>query len=210
MAINRITAINVLKGLLIREAWKVTWKLTLQARIHVLAVDVTRSSNRLNYFRKHSKRIHLGESNRGFVINVKNNFGSLMSWENTRRKSTLLPKEIEERIYVCGVCDKQYTKERSYYYHCKTHTGEKPYKCSECSSCFVRVGILKAHMMRHTGEKPFACNQCSKAFKFSTLLKKHLAGHSQTGKDETVQARTFTCDQCNRKYKSSTDLVMSH
>ena len=62
---------------------------------------------------------------------------------------------IEEKPFLCCVCNKGFTLRTSLSRHMRIHEGEKPHECTFCSKRFLYGNGLKRHLRIHTGEKPY-------------------------------------------------------
>lgn len=51
----------------------------------------------------------------------------------------------QERMYVCGDCDKAFAHSCDLVKHRRIHTGERPYLCPACGKTFIRSTHLKSH-----------------------------------------------------------------
>ncbi|KAH3859092.1 hypothetical protein DPMN_101740 [Dreissena polymorpha] len=104
--------------------------------------------------------------------------------------------------YVCPQegCAKTFTYRSHYQYHLKTHTGLRGYQCEVCGSAFSASHHLAAHMGTHTGDRPFICSQCDKAFNTLSQLNNHERTH--TGK------KPYKCDVpgCDKSFAESSSL----
>jgi len=51
--------------------------------------------------------------------------------------------------FVCGVCEKRYTRVDHLARHHRSHTREKPFRCETCGKNFARLDLLKRHATNH-------------------------------------------------------------
>lgn len=69
--------------------------------------------------------------------------------QNCYINSDLLKKHEryhQERMYICGDCDKAFAHSCDLVKHRRIHTGERPYLCPACGKTFIRSTHLKSHM----------------------------------------------------------------
>lgn len=107
-----------------------------------------------------------------------------------------LPKE---RVFICQVCSKQFSKNCHLNRHLSTHTNEKKFTCDICFKAFSRNDKLKRHRLTHTKEKLFYCEVCSKGYCSNDLMR-HLRTHTNE--------KPFVCEVCTKGFSQSSDLKM--
>ena len=61
-------------------------------------------------------------------------------------------KTLEERQFVCNLCQRRFLHRHHLIVHQRKHSGEKPYKCNACSKTFMAVFLLHKHLRKHTRE----------------------------------------------------------
>ena len=61
-------------------------------------------------------------------------------------------KTLEERQFVCNLCQRRFLHRHHLIVHQRKHSGEKPYKCNACSKSFMAVFLLHKHLRKHTRE----------------------------------------------------------
>ena len=108
---------------------------------------------------------------------------------------------LEEKLFLCKLCNKRFTQKANMTVHNLTHTGERPYSCSQCGKSFSRSQTLKMHQNIHTGEKPFKCTLCDKSFQRTSHLRRHHEAHAD-GRIKLQTGKQYPCNQC-RKYLSN-------
>ncbi|XP_034232845.1 zinc finger protein 91-like [Thrips palmi] len=104
----------------------------------------------------------------------------------------------EKRTFLCHICSKMFTAQKSLSSHLRTHTGEKPYMCHFCDKTFSQSGNLRTHIRTHTGEKPSKCTICDKKFNRSSALRYHLLSHQGEKPEE--------CTICSMKFRGKANL----
>lgn len=103
------------------------------------------------------------------------------------------PKNDEDAVYLCAVCNKSFSKKENLVRHMKSHENARRYHCDMCDSkfntgnffnnnihqranglnvfCFVCLAILlRRHKMLHVFIK---CGICSKEFQFRRQYRSH-------------------------------------
>ncbi|XP_046334079.2 zinc finger protein 225-like [Haliotis rufescens] len=85
-----------------------------------------------------------------------------------------------EKVAICEICDKLFTKLDYLKKHVKAmHTEQTGFKCQYCSKVCSLKNNLRIHLRTHTGEKPFRCEVCGKTFSQSSQVKSHLLTNHQ-------------------------------
>ena len=101
---------------------------------------------------------------------------------------------MEEKAYLCSVCESTFNVEEHLKNHIKTHNSEKPFECESCRKRFARVDYLKRHENRHESKRKYDCKICGKCFNHMSNLKIHEKIHAT---DETI----YKCKLCEASFK---------
>ncbi|XP_053149312.1 uncharacterized protein LOC128343907 [Hemicordylus capensis] len=86
---------------------------------------------------------------------------------------------VDERMYECLDCGKEFSRKFNLQRHQRIHAGEKPYYCLDCGKTFGCSWQLRVHRRIHTGEKPYKCTYCGKEFGRSSNLARHQLIHTR-------------------------------
>lgn len=125
-----------------------------------------------------------------------------------QRLSTGGKRTAHPALFVCSICDKALTAERSLKSHVRTmHTNERPNKCKECDETFhsrqkyfyhkqtchedprydcpdcgrhfPALWMMKRHNLLHTSHSDYVCPECGRRFREAVYLRYHLLRHGE-------------------------------
>lgn len=97
-------------------------------------------------------------------------------------------KSPNQKIFICSVCEKRFTKKYHVDRHMLIHTGERPHKCHDCGRCFNNKSNLMSHIqLVHKKLSPYQCDMCQETFKRKKKLLEHI-GEIHVSAGESAQA----------------------
>lgn len=62
-------------------------------------------------------------------------------------------KTLDERQFVCQICQRRFLHRHHLVVHQRKHSGEKPYMCNACGKSFMAVFLLHKHLRKHLREQ---------------------------------------------------------
>ena len=102
----------------------------------------------------------------------------------------------EPEIFLCNVCNTQFTKKTSLSKHMMTHKEKIPkFHCSQCDFKALFKSDLERHLVKHSVSKEIKCSECS----FVCKRKNELVRHNKlVHQDSPINA----CNFCEYKTKN--------
>ena len=122
---------------------------------------------------------------------------SQLSSKPVRKKFAFISEGMsEEKLHVCGECQKDFNK----LHKLKAHMSSHLFKCAKCEKMFFKQIYLRRHVEIHKGNV-FQCDQCD----FRTSMKIYLQRHSEIHKESV-----FHCPLCDFQTTRSIYLTRHH
>ena len=111
-----------------------------------------------------------------------------------------------EQVYRCDFCPMTFSRERHFYVHRCTHTGEKPaLPCSDCQQKFPNINELKQHKLAEHPGTVHQCHFCDKSFFKKTANIRHMMTHTQGPPPKP----SFQCHHCSAQFTTSAARTVS-
>lgn len=112
--------------------------------------------------------------------------------ETTYQLRTKQP--IEQRIYECYECRKQFQQVQQLRSHMHDHDrSRKPFECVTCNLRFMHLNSWFRHRSRHT-KNIHNCEYCAAEFNTLTALKRHI---QEVHKE---RMNSYRCEQCSEEF----------
>ena len=111
-------------------------------------------------------------------------------------------KHVEERKFVCQVCDKAFITKHHLKNHLICHDVKRDYKCRFCEATFKKNDVLKMHENVHTKERKFICDICGEHFLRRSSLRNHRLTHFPG-------LGRWKCRYCDHKFRTQS-VMMTH
>ncbi|XP_068195974.1 zinc finger protein Xfin-like [Antennarius striatus] len=111
---------------------------------------------------------------------------------NLRAKRLMSVWRMNQKLFICSVCNKGFLRLSQLEEHKATHQTYKPFRCLECGKSFTQKTRLKTHQSVHTGERPFSCKICGKMFSRQDNCLRHERFHSGL--------KPYSCGQCGKSF----------
>ncbi|XP_069969274.1 uncharacterized protein [Bactrocera oleae] len=120
---------------------------------------------------------------------------NISTLKDSHNLSEMEQKLIEQSIFFCYVCRRNFTSVKLY----DAHLSEHPAECFTCGKTFQRWKNFSLHLKRHLGWKEFGCNVCDKKFVVRSALVEHMRMH--TGHTP------LKCKVCGKYFKRYSNLT---
>lgn len=110
---------------------------------------------------------------------------------------------MNQGLYQCSECPKQFPTKRALQMHMNRHTGIGPHQCPGCGKRYMTPQELQFHKRscNELVEKEFPCEQCGKRFATKTHLVFHMKIHLPD------EEKPFKCQFCTRTFAYNHDCV---